>query len=791
MRLTTLAVIVLIGCRASRLLSGAAPDAAHQKLFAVPFDLVDIDDEFWKPKLDTNREKTLPYLFEMFEKDGTIANFDKAAGKIQGPHQCNPWNDGLFYCCLQAASEMLAKRPDPALEKKLDDFIARIAAAQQADGYLHTFQQLKEPGKRWEFVRGTHELYDAGQLIEAGVAHHQATGKRTLLDVAVKFADLIDANFGPEKRSIVSDHAEPELALVKLYRLTGEERYLKLARFLVDEHGIARGRQLLGAYAQDDKPFIEQDRPEGHAVRATLFYTGAADVAAHTGDPGYVRALERIWRHTVERRAYITGGLGSAAQWEGFGEDYDLPNENGYLETCASIGSAYWNHRMNLLMGDARYVDVFERTAYNAVLVGVSMDGVKFFYQNPLATRGNHHRWTWHGCPCCPPNILKFLSSLGSYVYARDRDAIYVNLYVGSQAAVPLGDQKIRVIQKTRYPWEGKVTIQVEPEREAPFAVCLRMPGWCEKAEVRVNGQAPRSADLRSGYLRLAQEWKRGDRIDLDLEMPVRRVYANPNVAADRGRVALQRGPIIYCLEGADNGGHVLNLSLPQDSRLTAEGSPGLLGGVTVVKGTGLARGAGAPARKLYVQAPAEAPWRKTELTAVPYFAWDNREPGEMVVWLPENPMVAEPILAVAASHCWQHDTILGLLTEEAPAHSNDQDLPRYSAWPHHGTTEWVERRFESARKVSAVEVYWYDDSPENVAKVGGKVTGGCRAPKAWRLFYREGDAWKPVEASGEPGVALNKFNRLGLRPVETKALRIEIDLRPEVTAGILAWRIE
>ncbi len=770
-------------------LSDAAPEPAHLKLRPVPYTQVEIDDGFWSPRLETNRTKTLPYLLEMFEKDGTVGNFDKASGRVKGEHQMHPFMDGLFFACLQGAAETLQKRRDPDLEAKLDGLIERIVAAQEKDGYLHTSQQLREPGKRWQYEKGTHELYDAGQLIEAGIAYFQATGKRALLDAAVRFADLIDREFGPGKKSIISDHAEPEQALVKLYRLTGEERYLGLARYLVDEHGRATGgRKLLDAYAQDDRPFVEQDRPVGHAVRAMLFYTGAADVAAFTGDQGYLGALGKIWRSMIERRMYITGGVGSAAEWEGFGPDYELPNETGYLETCASVTGVYFANRMNLLTGDARAVDAIERVLYNGIPVAVSLDGVRFFYENPLLVRTPRERWAWHSCPCCPPNILKFYSSLGSYLYAQDGGGIYVNLFMGSRAEVDLKRLKVKLRQETRYPWDGGVKVTVEPERAAKFSLNIRRPEWCEALSLKLNGQEAPAPESRRGYLSLEREWKAGDTVVLDLEMPVRRVYSNPVVKANLGRVAIQRGPLVYCLEGIDNGRHVLNLALSPEAMLTAEHRTELLGGVTVVKGAGLARGLADPDERLYRGGPAKL--RPVEVLAVPYCVWDNRQPGEMAVWIPEVPFLAEPVLAVSASHSWEHDTVLGLLHAQDPTHSNDQAARRFSLWPHKGTTEWVQRDFERPRRVAGVEVYWYDDGPENNAAVGGKVLGGCRPPRAWKVLYREGEAWKPVSGAKEYGVALNRYNEVSFEPVETPSIRIEMELQKDFTAGVLGWRI-
>jgi len=621
----------------------AAAEAQYWKLSAVPFTDVRIEDEFWAPRLRTTREKTLPHNLMWCEKTGRISNFAKAGGMMKGKFRGIYFNDSDVYKVLEGASYVLATHPDRKLEKQVDEIIEKIASAQQDDGYLNTYYTLVEPENRWTNLRDKHELYCAGHLFEAAVAHYRATGKRTLLSVACKFADLIDSVFGPDKRSGVPGHEEIELALVKLYGVTGEKRYLELAQFFLDERGRGRNRELYGDYCQDHKPIREQAEICGHAVRAMYLYSGVADIAGITGDKGYISAMERIWEDVVHRKMYITGGIGPSASNEGFTVAYDLPNENAYAETCASIGMVLWNHRLNLLHADGRFADIVERVLYNGLLSGISLDGEKFFYVNPLASRGKHHRKPWYGCACCPTNMVRFLPTVGGYVYAHSTDGIYVNLYVASSVKVPLECTVVKLTQDTQYPWDGNVRIAVEPASAATFEIFLRIPGWCKEAQLRVNGRPVSNFEVDKGYARIRREWHPGDTIELELAMPIQRMKAHPNVTADVGRVALQRGPIVYCLEAVDNGGTVLQLSLPRDTELIAEHRRALLAGVTVIMGSALAPSAESWDGLLY--RPVAEP-KRVRFVAVPYYSWDNRAPGEMIVWLPESPQLAEILAA-------------------------------------------------------------------------------------------------------------------------------------------------
>jgi len=609
--------------------TASAEGPKHRKLSAVPFTEVKVQDKFWAPRLKTSRQASMPHNFEWCEKTGRISNFAKAGGLMEGQYEGFYFNDSDVHKVLEGAAYTLADQPDKKLEKMVDDVIAKMAAAQEKDGYLNSFYTLKEPDKKWTNLRVRHELYCAGHMFEAAVAHYRATGNRKYLDMAIKFADLIDKIFGPDKRHDVPGHEEIELALVKLYELTGEERYFNLAKFFIDVRGDeAKRPKLYGKYCQDHVPVRKQTEIVGHAVRAMYLYSGVADVAGYTGDKELIETMDRIWESVVLKKMYITGGIGVHGHGEGFSGEYALPNSAAYAETCASIGMALWNHRLNLMHADAKYADILERAMYNGILSGIHMDGKLFFYTNPLENGGKHHRSSFFKCACCPTNVVRFVPSAPGYVYATGDGGIYVNLYVASTGEIPLGGngrrihQKIKLTQQTHYPWDGKVKIIVQPQKPGEFAIHLRIPDWCDEPAVSINGKPVGKLDVEKGYARLRREWKSGDAIELYLPMDVVRVEAHPKVKANAGRVAIQRGPIVYCFEAVDNDGHAGNIVLPRDPKFTAEHREDLLGGVTVIKG--VAR----DGRKI---------------TAVPYYAWDHRKPGEMIVWVQQDGKSKEP----------------------------------------------------------------------------------------------------------------------------------------------------
>lgn len=625
-------------------LTGSMLFAAGPKLTPVPFTDVQIEDVFWQPRIETNRTATMDACLERCEETGRISNFARAAGRLEGKYEGTYFNDSDVYKVLQGAAYCLAQHRDAKLEARVDAIIDDIAAAQQPDGYINAYYTLMEPDKRWTNLCVMHELYCAGHMFEAAVAYAQATGKTKFLDVARRMADYIDSVFGPNKRLGWPGHQEIELALVKLYRYTGEERYAKLAQYFIDVRGTANLENYEHPlYLQAHKPIREQTDVVGHAVRAMYMYAGVADVAALTGDPSLFATMDTIWHNVVDKKMYITGGVGARHHGEAFGDDYELPNDTAYCETCAAIGLVLWNQRLANLHADGKYIDVIERAIYNGILSGVSLEGDTFFYVNPLAARaevdpnkpkGGLKRQPWFGTACCPTNIVRFIPSIAGRMYATDDDGIWVNLYIASTAKIETADGRVTVKQATRYPWDGDVAIRIEPEQPTEFDVNLRFPRWwCREWTVKVGGEriAP---DITNGYAKIRRTWRPGDVIELNLPTPIERMCAHPNVEADRGRIALQRGPIVYCLEAVDNGGRVNNLLLPPSPKLTATHKPDLLGGVTVIEGDALSAELVDWTGKLYQPLP---PTRPTRLTAVPYHVWAHREPGEMTVWIPES----------------------------------------------------------------------------------------------------------------------------------------------------------
>ncbi len=797
----------------------AAPAAATARDYPVqpvPFTDVTLSDPFWAPRIEVNRTATIPVAFDQCERTNRVDLFVRAAQVLRGEEPANrkppgyPFDDTDVYKVIEGASYALRVHPDPKLDAYVDGVIEKIAAAQEPDGYLYTTRTIdpKQPHawagpERWVLERDdSHELYNLGHLFEAATAHYLATGKKSLLNVAVKAADLLVRTFGPGKRSIWPGHQITEMGLVKMARVTGNQDYVALAKFMLDERGPAplppgeRANPRGLDYNQAQQRVVDQTEPVGHAVRAMYMYSGMADVAALTGDPTYVKAIDTIWSNTVSKKLYITGGIGASGVGEAFGSHYQLPNLTAYNETCASVGMDYWNHRLFLLHGDAKYIDVMERTLFNGLISGVALDGKTFFYPNPLESRGQHQRSPWFGVACCPSNISRFLPSVPGYVYAKTSDAVYVNLYVQSTADITLDrTHKVRLTQATRYPWDGAVKITVAPEAAATFAINLRIPGWAREepvpgdlyrfadkappATVRVNGTvAPLTLD--KGYVRLSRAWKRGDVIELDLPMPVRRVVAHEKVADDAGRVALQRGPIVYAAEWPDHpGGRVRNLVLPDASSLTSEFMPTLLNGVTVLRGR---------ARALAADSRGGVTSADLPLIAIPYATWANRGPGEMIVWLPRTDTGAHPTpyptLATTATITASVPTgrrgksPRPINDGEAPA-SSDDPASYFDWWPTRGsTTEWVEMTFATPATISESSVYWFDDTGH----------GGVRVPAAWRILYKDGAAWKPVEAVEAYGVVRDRFNRVSFTTVTTGALRIEVTMQPTFSAGLQEW---
>ncbi|MDZ7271363.1 MAG: glycoside hydrolase family 127 protein [candidate division KSB1 bacterium] len=609
----------------------------------VPFTRVQVRGGFWGSRLDINRTVTIPLAFRHCEQTGRIDNFVKAAGKMPGPFRGIHFDDSDVYKVLEGASYSLAVQPDEKLEQYLDELIAKIAAAQEPDGYLYTARTIDPDNPpeaagpaRWVNLKDSHELYNVGHLYEAAVAHFQATGKRTLLDVAIKNAELLVKTFGPHGRHEVPGHQEVEIGLAKLYRVTGEPRYLELAKFFLEQRGKPEGHTLYGKYYQDHLPVLEQHEAVGHAVRAQYMYAGMADVAALTGDNAYLEPLDLVWQNVVAKKLAITGGVGARHGGESFGDDYELPNKEAYNETCAAIANALWNYRMFLLHGDARYLDVVERVLYNGFLAGISLAGDRFFYPNPLASEGGYRRSAWFACACCPSNVTRFLPSIPGFVYATRGRSVYVNLFLPSVARFEVGQDTVAIEQITAYPWDGDVALKVHVPHAMGFALHVRVPGWARgkpvpsdlysyldetpsALRINVNGH-PWPFQMQGGFAVIDRTWAQGDSVEFKIAMPVRRVVAHPRVLHDAGLVALERGPVVYCFEEVDNNADVFSLVLPDSATLESYYRPELLGGVVVVLAQGL--------RKTPDGVEQHA------LTGVPYYAWANREDGTMSVWL-------------------------------------------------------------------------------------------------------------------------------------------------------------
>jgi uncharacterized protein len=777
----------------------------------VPFTAVHLDDVFWLPKIETNRQVTIPFAFEQCEISGRVDNFIRAAAAIRGDELTNrkppgyPFDDTDIYKVIEGASYTLSVHPDPKLDAYVDGLIAKIGAAQEKDGYLYTTRSIdaQHPHpwagtQRWELEKvDSHELYDLGHLYEAAVAHYQATGKRTLLDIALRTADLLTQTFGPGKRAIWPGHQITEMGLAKLYRVTGRDDYLQLAKFMLDVRGLDGDKGAGRPYNQSHQKVIDQTEAVGHAVRATYMYSGMADVAALTGDASYVNAVDKIWENVVGKKLYITGGIGATGRGEAFGANYELPNMTAYNETCAAVGNDFWNYRLFLLHADARYIDVMERTLYNGLISGVSIDGKSFFYPNPLESIGQHARAPWFGVACCPGNITRFLASVPGYVYAHKGDTIFVNLYAKGTGEIEMdGGRRVTIAQDTRYPWDGAVHMTVTPAKAGTFTIDVRIPGWARNqpvpsdlyrfadkstahATIKVNGKPVTvPATLANGYVSLTRAWKAGDVIDLHLPMPVRRVVANEQVAADRSRVALQRGPIVYAAEWPDNANHhVRNIVLADNTPLTSEFRADLLNGVEVVK---------AKAVGLSKDDAGKVTRTSQELVAIPYYAWANRGRGEMTVWLATTDAAARPIpLPTVATSSTVTASNPG---RKNPRAINDGEEPESSAdaasyfdwWPRKGSTEWVEYAFDKPTSVLEVELYWFDDTGH----------GEVRVPASWRLLYKDGTDWKPVTTSSTYGVAKDQYNKVTFNSVTTTGLRLEVTMQPQFSAGIQEWKV-
>ena len=646
------------------LFSGCAKKSssrADYPIQPVPFTSVKLTDNFWAPRIKKNASVTIPIAFGYCESTGRVKNFEIAAGLDTGKFQTiYPFDDSDVYKIIEGASYSLQTFPDPKLDAYLDTIISKIGLAQEPDGYLYTNRTIAEKhggkglhewaGKnRWEMDSVlSHELYNLGHLYEAAVAHYQATGKRTLLDIALKSADLVNKDFGNDKIKVYPGHQVIEMGLVKLYRVTGEKKYLDLARFFLDIRG-PKGQQ----YNQANLKPVDQTEAVGHSVRATYMYSGMADIAAIENDAPYLNAITKIWANLVYEKMYLTGGIGASGGNEGFADPFVLPNMSAYCETCASIGDIFFNHRLFLLHGQSKYIDILEKSLYNSMLSGVSLSADRFFYPNPLESNGQHLRQAWFGCACCPSNVARFVPAIPGYVYAVTDKELYVNLFISNDANITLGNRKLRITQKANFPWDGKVEILVNPEISGKFTLMIRIPGWAqnealpgglykfadqdtEPVIVKVNGEVS-ELKLKDGYAAISRRWRSGDRVEVEFPMPVRKVIADERVKEDKNKIAFQRGPVIYCAEWPDNNtGKVLNLVVKNDAAFTTEFIPSLLGGTQVIKTSGFQTRRGRDGKVELL--------REEPVILIPYALWNNRGAGQMIVWLPDSILNTRPL---------------------------------------------------------------------------------------------------------------------------------------------------
>ena len=796
----------------------AAQAASDYPVKPVPFTDVRITGGLFQERQATNVAVTMPFALGQCESSKRLLNFDlaaetmrrRAAGETnfqnQPPTQY-PFDDSDVYKAIEGAAFCLSIKPDPAVTAQIEGYIKRIAAAQEADGYLYSWRTMHPDSPAHEWIAPqrwlkdpqlSHELYNLGHLYEAGVAYAQATGSRSLLDICLKSAELLQHDFGAGDLRIAPGHQVIEMGFAKLYRQTGDPRWIALSKFFLDVRGHGN------AYSQDHKPVVEQTEGVGHAVRANYLYSGMADVAALTGDERYLAAITRIWENVVSRKLHITGGCGALAAGEAYGADYELPNRC-YNETCAAVAFLFWNHRMFLMSGDAKYMDVFERSLYNGVLSGVSLSGDRFFYPNPLEYDGkevNNHghagRAPWFGCACCPPNVLRTLASLGGYVYAVKGESLFVNLYAQGEAWATVAGNKVGLEQTTQYPWDGKVSLRVKPAAPGQFALCLRIPGWVRGQplpsdlyryddptpanwSVRVNGKRV-TPELKQGFATINRQWQSGDVVTLDLPMPVRRVAGNPKIAATRGLVALERGPTVYAFEGWDNDGTVFDSVLPEKAKITSRHRDNLLGGVTVLEIKN--------ADKAYRKDSGDLVLKRASLTAIPYAVWANRGLSPMTVWVARDaahartaprPTIASKAM-ITTSFCRSGMDAGRLNDQLLPQNATDGYAPDFDFWPHKGTAEWVAYEFPKTTLISSVTVSWFDDTG----------SGECRLPVSWRVQYRTGDGqWKPVANTSDYTIRKRDPVKVAFSPVTTEALKVEVQLPEGFSAGLYEWSVD
>lgn len=795
--------------------ASGTPDHASYPIAPVSFTKVKVTDDFWGQRLKASRDVTIPLAFSKCEETGRYQNFVNAAHpsdtiKVGG----FSFDDTDVYKTIEGASYLLQTYPDEKLKSYIDSVLTIVAAAQEPDGYLYTARTMnpKHPhdwagSERWEAVESlSHEFYNLGHMVEGAIAHYQATGERTFLDIAIKYADCVCKAIGEGSHQIVKvpGHQIAEMALAKLYLVTGDRKYLDQAKFFLDKRGYTSRRD---AYSQAHMPVVDQDEAMGHAVRATYMYAGMADVAALTGDSAYIKAIDRIWDNIVGKKYYITGGIGATSRGESFGANYELPNMSAYCETCAAIGNVYVNHRLFLLHGESKYYDVLERTLYNGLISGVAIDGGAFFYPNPLESMGQHQRQPWFGCACCPSNICRFIPSLPGYIYAVDNRDVYVNLFMANNSKLDVAGKKnsVALSQSTSYPWNGDIDLTVDKNTAGNFTLKIRVPGWVLNRPVpsdlyaysdsknpayriTVNG-VPEESTLNNGYFDINRRWKRGDKVAIHFDMEPRTVVANNKVEADRGRVAFERGPIVYCAEWPDNDFEIQSILLSNNPLLKASHNAEKLNGVTELSTT---------AQALSLSDDGRLETRDVELTLIPYYAWNHRGPGNMAVWLPQDVTAVSPTQPSIASKSKISASIespaLNFVNDgkRPEAGKDDTAIPFFHFGQEKGSRQWITYQLQKPMTLTTAEVYWRNEAP----------WGDCRLPENWKILYRDQQSgeWHPVTFDNQllanPGTIVYPVTSEGpsiarFDPVETDALRMEIQLPKDFTSGLFEWIVK
>ena len=810
-----------------------AQDKSGYPITQVPFTSVKVTQgTFWGQRLQASREVTIPLAFSKCEETNRYENFSRAHKHIMDPsavfkidQNAYTFDDTDPYKTLEGASYLMQSYPNATfkgkkLDKYCDSVIAVIASGQEPDGYLNTFRTMNPEhphnwsgAKRWERVEDlSHEFYNLGHLCEAAVAHYYATGKRSLLDIAIKYADCICKEVGnkPGQACVVPGHQIAEMGLAKLYIATNDKKYLEQAKFFLDQRGKKNKDwkytengiydkdgyyHSLNEYSQSHKPVLEQDEAVGHAVRAGYMYAGMADIAALTGDEGYIKAIDRIWENIVGKKFYITGGVGATSSGEAFGANYELPNMSAYCETCAAIAQVYLNYRLFLLHGESKYYDALERSLYNGVISGISIDGGKFFYPNPLQSMGQHQRQAWFGCACCPSNAARFIPSLPQYIYAVKGNSLYVNLFNGNTTNVKVGGKNVTLEQVTNYPWDGDITMNIK-KGNGNYAINIRIPGWVKGEvvpsnlytysdtkrlgySVMVNGKAV-EGKMENGYFVIDRKWKAGDKISVHFDMEARTVRANGKVSADKGRVSVERGPIVYCAEWPDNTCDVLSALINQEPKFTL-GSKDIQNTKVVTLTT--------DAQTLNFNKAGKLEAKDERLVLIPYYAWAHRGNGKMTVWIPQDLSATTPALPASiaseskVSASKRNLPALSAINDRlVPSDENDRSVPYTHWWPAKNTTEWLQYDFKQAETISTSTVYWFDDGP----------WGGCRVPASWKLYYRnDSGEWVPVKNPSEYGVVKGAANTVNFDPVKTTAVKLEIQQPKEFSCGVFEWGVK